>query len=95
MPARRSVVIGVDSSTQSTKAAAVDAATGELLAVGRAPHTVTGSAGARESDPGEWWSALAAAVRHQVDVAAPDDGPDRPGEEGGVRRGHPQPQHLA
>ncbi|MFJ8297202.1 FGGY family carbohydrate kinase [Streptomyces sp. NPDC094447] len=66
MPARRSVVIGVDSSTQSTKAAAVDAATGELLAVGRAPHTVTGSAGARESDPGEWWSALAAAVRTAV-----------------------------
>ncbi|MFJ2054613.1 FGGY family carbohydrate kinase [Streptomyces sp. NPDC087908] len=66
MPTRRSVVIGVDSSTQSTKAAAVDAATGELLAVGRAPHTVTGSAGARESDPEEWWTALVAAVRVAV-----------------------------
>ncbi|MFE6711966.1 FGGY family carbohydrate kinase [Streptomyces sp. NPDC057695] len=66
MPTRRSVVIGVDSSTQSTKAAAVDAATGELLAVGRAPHTVTGSAGARESDPEEWWTALVAAVRAAV-----------------------------
>ncbi|WP_079042304.1 FGGY family carbohydrate kinase [Streptomyces aureus] len=66
MPTRRSVVIGVDSSTQSTKAAAVDADTGELLAVGRAPHTVTGSAGARESDPEEWWSALVTAVRAAV-----------------------------
>ncbi len=59
-------MIGVDSSTQSTKAAAVDADTGELLAVGRAPHTVTGSAGARESDPEEWWSALVTAVRAAV-----------------------------
>lgn len=59
-------MIGVDSSTQSTKAAAVDADTGELLAVGRAPHTVTGSAGARESDPEEWWTALVTAVRAAV-----------------------------
>ncbi|MFC7963907.1 xylulokinase [Streptomyces cinereoruber] len=66
MPASRSVVIGVDSSTQSTKAAAVDADTGALLAVGRAPHTVTGTAGARESDPEEWWTALVTAVRAAV-----------------------------
>ncbi|KOG08257.1 MULTISPECIES: FGGY family carbohydrate kinase [Streptomyces] len=66
MPANRSVVIGVDSSTQSTKAAAVDAETGELLAVGRAPHTVTGTGGARESDPEQWWTALATAVRAAV-----------------------------
>ncbi|MGW8762618.1 xylulokinase [Streptomyces sp. NPDC055815] len=66
MPTSRSVVIGVDSSTQSTKAAAVDAETGELLALGRAPHTVTGSGGARESDPEQWWTALAAAVRAAV-----------------------------
>ncbi|MER7174296.1 xylulokinase, partial [Streptomyces mesophilus] len=45
------VVIGVDSSTQSTKAAVTDAGTGRLLAVGRAPHAVTGEHGARESDP--------------------------------------------
>ncbi|MER5965116.1 xylulokinase [Streptomyces sp. NPDC002057] len=66
MPTSRSVVIGVDSSTQSTKAVAVDADTGELLALGRAPHTVTGTSGARESDPGEWWTALVAAVRAAV-----------------------------
>ncbi|MFE2088498.1 xylulokinase [Streptomyces sp. NPDC059460] len=58
----RTVVIGVDSSTQSTKAAFVDAATGRLLAVGRAPHVVTGEAGAREIDPEVWWQALRTAV---------------------------------
>ncbi|WP_327127734.1 xylulokinase [Streptomyces sp. NBC_01727] len=58
----RTVVIGVDSSTQSTKAAFVDAATGQLLAVGRAPHVVTGEAGARETDPEVWWQALRDAV---------------------------------
>ncbi|HEY9438960.1 MAG TPA: FGGY family carbohydrate kinase, partial [Streptomyces sp.] len=58
----RTVVIGVDSSTQSAKAAVADADTGELLAVGRAPHVVTGEAGARESDPEIWWQALCTAV---------------------------------
>ncbi|WP_328896918.1 xylulokinase [Streptomyces sp. NBC_00236] len=57
-----SAVIGVDSSTQSTKAVVVDTATGRLLAVGRAPHTVTGQGGARESDPEQWWQALRTAV---------------------------------
>lgn len=61
MPAN-AVVIGVDSSTQSTKAVFTDAATGRLLAVGRAPHRVTGEGGARESDPAIWWSALRDAV---------------------------------
>ncbi|MFH8474116.1 xylulokinase [Streptomyces sp. NPDC018000] len=58
----RTVVIGVDSSTQSAKAAFVDAGTGQLLAAGRAPHAVTGGAGARESDPEVWWQALRDAV---------------------------------
>ncbi|WNF30547.1 xylulokinase [Streptomyces sp. C11-1] len=56
------VVIGVDSSTQSTKAAVIDVSTGEQLAVGRAPHVVTGESGARESDPEIWWRALCEAV---------------------------------
>ncbi|RST14300.1 xylulokinase [Streptomyces sp. WAC05374] len=55
-------VIGVDSSTQSTKAVVVDASSGRVLATGRAAHTVTGTAGARESDPEQWWRALAEAV---------------------------------
>ncbi len=66
MPVNRSVVIGVDSSTQSAKAVAVDTATGEVLGLGRAPHTVTGTGGARESDPEEWWTALVTAVRAAV-----------------------------
>ncbi|MCZ7457250.1 FGGY family carbohydrate kinase [Streptomyces sp. WMMC940] len=56
------VVIGVDSSTQSTKAVVIDADSGRLLAVGRSPHTVTGEGGARETDPEVWWRALREAV---------------------------------
>lgn len=55
------VVIGVDSSTQATKALAVDVDSGEVLGQGRAPHTVS-TGEARESDPRQWWSALCAAV---------------------------------
>ncbi|MFD9223079.1 xylulokinase [Streptomyces sp. NPDC060064] len=58
----QTVVIGVDSSTQSAKAAFIDAATGRTLAVGRAAHQVTGESGARESDPEVWWHALREAV---------------------------------
>ncbi|AZK97511.1 xylulokinase [Streptomyces tsukubensis] len=61
MPAQ-AVVIGVDSSTQSTKAVLADAATGRTLAVGRAAHEVSGEAGARETDPELWWRALCDAV---------------------------------
>ncbi|WP_199549377.1 xylulokinase [Streptomyces sp. N35] len=55
------LVVGVDSSTQSTKAVVVDASTGRVVASGQAPHTVTTGAG-RESDPEQWWQALCAAV---------------------------------
>ncbi|MDR3033244.1 MAG: xylulokinase, partial [Kitasatospora sp.] len=55
------VVIGVDSSTQSTKALAVDAGTGRVLGEGRAPHRVDSRHG-QESDPAQWWDALTAAV---------------------------------
>ncbi|WP_216902406.1 FGGY family carbohydrate kinase [Nocardia alni] len=55
------VVIGVDSSTQATKALAVDLDTGQVLGEGRAPHTVSAGPG-RESDPALWWSALCAAI---------------------------------
>jgi xylulokinase len=55
------VVIGIDSSTQSTKALAVDVGTGMVLGEGRAGHTVSTGA-ARESDPRDWWRALGEAV---------------------------------
>jgi xylulokinase len=56
------VVAGVDSSTQATKVVIVDPDSGETVAQGHAPHNVTGTGGARESDPNEWWSALGAAL---------------------------------
>ncbi|MER5178175.1 xylulokinase [Streptomyces sp. NPDC002896] len=62
------LVVGVDSSTQSTKALVVDTATGQIVASGQAPHTVTSGAG-RESDPEQWWSALCEALRQCGDAA--------------------------
>ena len=56
------LVAGVDSSTQATKVVIVDADDGRLVAQGTAPHTVSGSSGARETDPREWWAALRAAL---------------------------------
>ncbi|MGW0711970.1 xylulokinase [Streptomyces sp. NPDC002643] len=55
------LVVGVDSSTQSTKALVVDASTGRVVASGQAPHTVSSGAG-RESDPRQWWEALCEAL---------------------------------
>ena len=57
-----SLVAGVDSSTQATKVVIVDADSGQLVGEGHARHTVSGSGGARETDPREWWSALRAAL---------------------------------
>lgn len=53
---------GVDCSTQTTKVLVVDAGDGRVLAQGRVENPVTGSSGARESDPEAWWSALAGAL---------------------------------
>ncbi|GAA4792368.1 xylulokinase [Streptomyces ziwulingensis] len=55
------LVVGVDTSTQSTKALVVDASTGRIVASGQAPHTVSSGEG-RESDPRQWWDALGAAL---------------------------------
>ncbi|MER5448388.1 xylulokinase [Streptomyces sp. NPDC002766] len=62
------LVVGVDTSTQSTKALVVDAATGLVVASGQAPHTVSSGAG-RESDPRQWWDALCEALRQCGDAA--------------------------
>ncbi|WP_112467668.1 xylulokinase [Streptomyces triticisoli] len=69
MPAAEGpLVVGVDSSTQSTKVLVVDAATGRVAASGQAPHTVSSGAG-RESDPRQWWDALCAALRQCGEAA--------------------------
>lgn len=52
-----SVVLGIDSSTQSTKVVAVDLASGEVVGEGRAPHT-----GEDRQRPEDWWEALNAAI---------------------------------
>ncbi|WP_335981692.1 xylulokinase [Streptomyces sp. CA2R106] len=57
MAGQGQVVLGVDSSTQSTKVLAVDVDNGEVLARGQAAHTVSAGAG-RETDPEVWWRAL-------------------------------------
>jgi xylulokinase len=67
------LVAGVDSSTQATKVVLVDPESGRRVAIGRAPHQVSGSAGARESDPEGWWTALRealAATGRARDIAA-------------------------
>ncbi len=59
----RSLVAGVDCSTQATKVLIVDAESGEVVGRGQAGHEVTGDAGARETDPRVWWAALRTATR--------------------------------
>lgn len=60
-PPRAPVVLGVDSSTQSTKVEARDASTGALVAVARAPHPPT-TPPVSEHHPDAWWGALVTAV---------------------------------
>lgn len=55
------IVVGVDSSTQSTKALAVDVDSGVVLGKGAAAHAVSSGQG-RESDPRQWWDALCRAL---------------------------------
>jgi xylulokinase len=53
---------GVDCSTQATKVLLVDPGDGRVVATGRAAHEVTGTGGARETDPAVWWEALRSAL---------------------------------
>src|SRR2546423_5630165 len=63
----RRVFLGIDCGTQSTKAVLRDTATGEVAAVGRAPHDlVERDDGTREQDPAWWIDALQVAVRDAI-----------------------------
>jgi xylulokinase len=67
------LVAGIDCSTQATKALVVDVDSGDVVARGRAPHLVTVTGVARESDPDHWWTALRDALAQTgraADVAA-------------------------
>jgi xylulokinase len=55
------LVLGVDSSTQSTKVELRDADDGRLIAKGRAPHPDT-TPPRSEQDPESWWQALRGAT---------------------------------
>ncbi|MDW3215753.1 MAG: xylulokinase [Ilumatobacteraceae bacterium] len=69
----RQLVVGVDSSTQSTKVEARDLQTGEVVATGTAKHPPTAPP-VSEQDPQAWWVALVSAVEqlgdHRDDVVA-------------------------
>ena len=57
-----SIVLGIDSSTQSVKVQAHDLETGKVLGVGKAPHPPT-TPPKSEQDPDAWWTALIEATR--------------------------------
>jgi len=63
----RRVFLGIDCGTQSTKVVLRDPDTGEVVAVGRAPHElIEREDGTREQDPIWWIDALRTAVRDAV-----------------------------
>lgn len=61
------LVLGVDSSTQSTKVEARDLDSGDLVASGSAPHPAV-QPPVSEQDPASWWAALVDAVSQLGDV---------------------------
>ena len=67
------LVVGVDSSTQSTKVEARDISTGVVVATGHAAHPPT-TPPVSEQDPSAWWEALVVAIGqlgdHRADVVA-------------------------
>ena len=73
----RSLSLGIDSGTQSTKALLLDMDKGRILGAGSHGHELLGGLppGAKEQDPGDWFAACAAAVRQALEAAGA-----RPGE---------------
>ncbi len=58
-------VLGIDSSTQSTKVEVRDLESGELVATGRSQHVAT-TPPKSEQNPEQWWEALGLACRNAV-----------------------------
>lgn len=67
----RTLVIGVDSGTQSTKALVVDAVKGTVLGTGSKAYGLIGglAPGAKEQDPATWIDATAKAIRQALKEA--------------------------
>lgn len=63
--ANRSLLIGIDSGTQSTKALVVDATSGKVLGQGTGKHDLIAglAAGAKEQHPAQWVSATSKAIK--------------------------------
>jgi xylulokinase len=63
--ATRTLLIGIDSGTQSTKALVVDASSGRVLGQGSGKHDLIAGlpAGAKEQDPAQWIAATTRAIR--------------------------------
>lgn len=80
--APEATVLGVDSSTQSTKALVVYATTGRVLAEGRAPHPP-----GTEVDPRAWLAAADAAVMEAVAALPPGTPPPEAAAVGGQQHG--------
>ncbi|MCU0117932.1 xylulokinase [Pseudomonas sp. B2M1-30] len=66
--------LGIDCGTQGTKAIILDAASGQILGLGAAEHTmISGANGRREQDTHQWLQAFALATRRAL-LAANVDG---------------------
>ncbi|CAI8905078.1 MULTISPECIES: xylulokinase [Pseudomonas] len=63
----RQLFLGIDCGTQGTKAIILDAASGQVLGQGAAPHTmISGANGRREQDTRQWLDAFALATRRAL-----------------------------
>jgi xylulokinase len=63
----RAALLGIDSGTQSTKAILVEADTGLVLSLGRAPHALTAvTPGQKEQEPQWWVEALTRSVQEAL-----------------------------
>ncbi|MBV4474914.1 xylulokinase [Pseudomonas botevensis] len=65
--------LGIDCGTQGTKAIILDAASGQVLGLGAAEHTmISGANGRREQDTHQWLQAFALATRRALLAASVD-----------------------
>ncbi len=70
---RQSLFLGIDCGTQGTKAIILDAASGKVLGLGAAAHTlISGANGRREQDTTQWLDAFTEATHRALQQAGVD-----------------------
>lgn len=70
---RQSLFLGIDCGTQGTKAIVLDAASGKVLGLGAAAHSlISGANGRREQPPQEWLDALTESTHRALQQAGVD-----------------------